>query len=221
VVPPPPPSARRSPSFDRWSNPSATPSGVETPADPLGLMQPSLKDKVQRFITEKPALAIGGASCVAALLLGIGLIAAASGGSSKPKTLATTSASATTMGEVPTPPAPIQVKTPPPPSLGDPDPLPAAIDVSANAPIARIQLGKRAVDMEVPAPTVAVELTPDDNGPLAVVATSSDGRVANGSWNEGDPDLQLAFGDAPAAPPVVAAPPHPRGGKGKGGKRKR
>lgn len=216
--PQPPPVSERWSTPSNPSNPSATPAGTELTADPLGLMKPpGLADTIQRFVKEKPAIAIGAASCVAVLLLGIIIVAALSGGGSKADKLAAASASASALPPVvPATTTPTNVVAPP--SLGEPEPLPASLDVTANAPIAHLQLGKRTVDMEVPAPNVEVELAPDDSGPLAIVATSADGRVANANWSPGDPDLQLAFGDTPApaaAPPVVVHKAGKKGGKKK------
>lgn len=230
--PAPPP---RPPSFDRFNSSSTTPAGMETPA-PVLPMNPSPVEKVRELFARKPGLVIGvGAGGLGLLLVVVVVIAivATRGPSAKELAVASASASASAVAAVPAVPAVSSSSssssarevretpsTPPPPSLGEAEPMPAQLEMTANAPVRAVSVGSRVVEVEVPAPTVLVELTPEEaSHPLAVTATSVDGRAAKGSWSSGDPALSLTFGDAPAPTPRVRPGRKPGVGK-PGGKPK-
>jgi hypothetical protein len=76
--------------------------------------------------------------------------------------------------------------------------VPTLLQVSANAPISSLQLGKRAVESGAPAATMSVELTEDEVGqPLHVVVTSTDGRTATANANPGELEVNVTFGARP------------------------
>lgn len=218
-----------SPGGDRISmTGSTTPAGTETPPpmlpytpNPAVLMFKKLTGQAKDLYARKPMVAIGVAGGAGLFLALIVIIAVASSGPSKKELAAAASASASAMAAMQTdaPPAitPARVTTPPP-SLGDPEPMPAQIEMSANAPVRSVNLGSRTVEMEVPAPNVAVELTTEEaKDAVTVSAWSVDGRNAKGTWNPSDGSaLTLAFGDAPAPAPAPAAAAKPHGGA-KGG----
>jgi hypothetical protein len=101
------------------------------------------------------------------------------------------------------------------PSLGEAAPLPTQLELAANQPISRVRIGKRVVDVEVPAPTVAIDLNAaESRSRVPVLATTEDGRSASGIWTPGDGAVQLMFGDATPAPgaskPRSKAKPKPK-----------
>lgn len=222
------------PSVDRVSSTgSRTPAGTETPPpmlpytpNPVVLFAQKTIGKVKDLYGRKPGVVIGaGAASAGVFLALVVIIGVSSSGPSKKELAAAASASASALamaappaGDTPAAPetAPKQAArtTTPPPSLGDPEPMPAQIEMTANAPVRSVTIGTRVVDMEVPAPNVAVELTPEEaSKDVTVNATSVDGRAAKGTWSPSDGStLTLAFGDAPAA-----AKAHGSGGAKTGG----
>lgn len=221
IAPPGPPAGF--PSAGRLSTSSTTPAGTEAPYPTLPMNPSPIADlaaKAKELFAKKPAVAIGAAAGVVGLLLLVIIVVAVSGRSTSAKALAAASASASASAAAPpaartpaiTATAATATKpTAPPPSLGEPEPLAPQLELTANAPVRTVSVGSRVVEIEVPAPTIAIELTPEEAGAAVTVsATSTDGRGAKGSWNPGDPAIQLAFGDAPA--------PHRPHGKPKPGK---
>lgn len=149
----------------------------------------SVADRVTRFIAEHPALVIGGSSGIAITLV---LFAVVFLLVAKPAT--------------PPPAVTVAKTTPPPasvlPSFDPPETPPAQLELAANAPIARVRVGRRVVDVEVPAPKVAVELTMDEVGTtLTVGLTSQDGRTATATVQPGDLQVPVAFGERPKPAP--------------------
>ncbi|MBX3232363.1 MAG: serine/threonine protein kinase [Labilithrix sp.] len=229
VRPPPLVDDRRPPpSFDAWSPASTTPAGVEQAPPPAPPMIETPKERVQRLFREKPAIVIGGAAGFAGLMLVLALVIAFAGSGSssssssseKKQAKTTASASASALAafvppvdsvRAPATPSGTTTNTPPAtPQLGEGEPLPPQLEVVANAPVARLALTSRTVEMEVPAKNVAIELTPEESGAaVAVTATSIDGRSGQAVWNPGDAEVTIAFGDAP---PPRHDKPRPRPG---------
>lgn len=80
----------------------------------------------------------------------------------------------------------------PPEEPEDPAPM---LNVTADAPIAKVAVGARTIESEVPAPSVAVELTEeDDQATQRVVVTAVDGRVAIATAEPGTRDIEVTFG---------------------------
>jgi hypothetical protein len=205
---------------------SHTAAGIETPppmpplhANPLAQLTAKLPPKVQELIAKKPAVAYGAAAGAVGLflLLFIVIVSAASGPSAK-ELAAVSSASASAVAMSPPPEAPRVKNSAPPSTLGDPEPMPMQIEMTANAAVRSVNVGNRVVEMEVPAPTALVELTPDEAGKtIALSATSVDGRAAKASWSPGDSTVQLAFGDAPVVHPTATGGAKASGGGAKAG----
>lgn len=96
---------------------------------------------------------------------------------------------------------------PPPPSPPPEAPAPSAeqdpgeptLEVTANARIASLKIGEREVDAVVPAPSIAVELGPDEAGAALVVsAVATDGRRATARTPPGGRTVNLTFAEKPA-----------------------
>lgn len=190
-----------------------TPAFVRSSLASIQELKQTVVDRAARFIAERPALVIGGASAITTmLLLGAALVVVVSRGPSAdaaPTAVASVRvappASSSVAGGSPTNGAAADPS--PPPSLGEAEPLPAQLQLVANQPIARVRIGKRVVDVEVPAPSVAIDLTPaESRGRLSIVASTKDGRSATGSFGPGDDALTLAFGAAPARKPAATKP---------------
>lgn len=210
--------------------PSGTPSGVARPAfsgrssyKSLVELKATIVDRITYYIAKKPAVVIGGASAIAAaLILTAVIVLVATGGSKTVATSASAStepvaaSSATLSAQQASTTATTTSNTTTAPkrsSLGDPEPLPPQLVLSANGPIARVRIGKRVTELDVPAPEVAVDLTPDENATtITVTATSTDGRTGTTTWNPGDTKATITFGEAPPAAPTPP-PPVKKGGK--------
>ncbi len=226
------------PNDDRPSSftPSGTPSGVSRPAfsgrssyKSLVELKATIVDRITYYIAKKPAVVIGGASAIAAaLILTAVIVLVATGGSKTANTSANAStdpmtASSGTLSAQQASPTATSSSTavtntttaPKRSSLGDPEPLPPQLVLSANGPIARVRIGKRVTELDVPAPEVAVDLTPDENATtITVTATSTDGRSGTTTWNPGDTKAAITFGEAPSAPAAPTPPPPvKKGGK--------
>jgi hypothetical protein len=90
----------------------------------------------------------------------------------------------------------------PAPATEAPD-VPTLLQVSANAPISTLQIGRRAVESGAPAATMSVELTEEEIGqPLPIVVTSTDGRTATANASPGELEVSVTFG--------ARAKPHPQ-----------
>lgn len=153
------------------------------------------------------------AAASAGVVVVVVVVAIAAGGSSGPPPMRPASASAT-VSSASAPAAAIVVPSAPAAPAVAADVNEEAspmLHVTANAPIAKVSIAGRAVDAEVPAPTLGVELGDEDQGKtLKVVVTSIDGRVASATAEPGTRELEVAFGDRRAAPPppaAAAAPP--------------
>jgi len=216
--------------------PSGTPSGVSRRAfsgrssyKSLVELKATIVDRITYYIAKKPAVVIGGASAIAAALILTAVIVLVATGGSK-TTVTSTSAStdpttassgtlsaqqASTTATTSSTAVTNTTTAPKRSSLGDPEPLPPQLALSANGPIARVRIGKRVTELDVPAPEVAVDLTPDENATtITVTATSTDGRTGTTTWNPGDTKAAITFGEAPVATTTPAPPPPvKKGGK--------
>jgi eukaryotic-like serine/threonine-protein kinase len=172
----------------------------------------SVLDRVTRFIADRPLLVLGGASAMAGLLLlsAVVIFVLSSSSSSPPPPAPPAVAGPPPSASV----AAVPKAAPPPSTSSSADPSPVAtapqLVLTANAPIAKARIGKRAVDVEVPAPKVIIDLTQEESAtttPLSIVVTSTDGRFATGTWSSAsDLDLNLTFG---AAKPATTVKPKP------------
>jgi serine/threonine protein kinase len=75
----------------------------------------------------------------------------------------------------------------------------ARLELVANAPIARVRIGERTVDVTPPATSALVDLTEGERAsttkhPLPIVATSADGRAVRAAYSGGDRAVTLTFG---------------------------
>ncbi len=170
-------------------------------------------DRGARLAAERPMVVVAGtgALVVSLLLLSIVVVAlgrsddtTAKGSQTASSAAATPLASASVVAPVPTRIAP----APPAATSNDVARAPVQLEVAANAPIALLRVGGRAVDMVVAAPNITVELLPEESTTnLTLSATSTDGRSASGTWAPGDSEVSLVFGDRKA---VVTPPPKTR-----------
>lgn len=158
---------------------SASSSSIATfsRTNPTGTAETNQDDAPERGVSKPPRVLVGGVAAAAGLLVIAGAFAVAS--------MTTRSASE---------------------AASSPAVAPATLELSANAPIARVRIGERVIETKPPSRNVVVELTPDEQSArLRIVATSSDGRVAAGSWAPGTPVIPLTFADEPNAKPVTSS----------------
>ncbi len=162
----------------------------ESPSTPLSLTSEAGGSKRRRRspaggLDKRKAILIGGACGGVGVLLVV-LAIVFSGPRTTPSPVVASSVSATpTVASA----APVEPTETP------------MLDLMADAPIARVKLGERSIDIDIPAPHVTLELEPDEVGKeLPVVVTSSDGRFASGTMKD-ESTLALAFGAKPAPRP--------------------
>lgn len=161
--------------------------------------------------TRKKSIIAGVTGGAAVLVVLVVAIAASSGGGERATPpLAASAPISSAAVAVPSQPA-AATTTPVADVIGDTAPM---LHVTANAPIAKVTIAGRAVDAEIPAPTLGVELAEEDEGKtLRIVVTGTDGRIATATAEPGTREVEVAFGDkATAAPPAirpVAAPVSP------------
>jgi hypothetical protein len=97
--------------------------------------------------------------------------------------------------------APPEPSSAPPPASAEAEDA-TELHLKANATIAQVVVNGRRVDTIVPAPSVSVDLAPGEAaGPVRLVVTSADGRVATLTANAGDADVEIVFGDKAKPPP--------------------
>jgi eukaryotic-like serine/threonine-protein kinase len=151
------------------------------------------------WLDRKKAIALATACGGVGIVLVIIAIVAAGSGRSSPAA-ASSASSAIDPSSAPS----AAVVAPQASSQAEPQPTPT-LDIKANAPIARVRIAGRAIDIDVPAPHVSVELEGDEPGKeLAIVATSTDGRIANATAK--DAEVAVTFGAKPPPPPPTPPP---------------
>jgi serine/threonine-protein kinase len=154
--------------------------------------KPGLAERAARLVAERPSLLVGVAATIAGLVLA-GAILLFAIGTGFVGAKAKTAEDAEPIASAPVTFASASAGVPTTTSKT----ARAQLTLSANLPIARVHVGERMIDIQTPATSVVVDLTPDELATRpSIMATSSDGRTARASWSD-EGALRLIFGEAP------------------------
>lgn len=174
-------------------------------------LRQSVSDRIAHAIARRPALVLGVASGIAGVLvLGAVVMVIVSSSASPRSAQATTPSSAPSISidsSAATAPQGLAPKE-------DDKQVESAVAVgpqlvvTSEVAVAKVRIGKRTIDMVVPAPEVVIDLTKEEAAAtkLVIVATSADGRTSASTWLAGDADVTIDFAKPQGRRPIKASP---------------